>query len=164
MGRNREPAALIEAKGSSNIGKDELKRRYEQELKVDLTEVHAPSWLDGGSAEEFYEIAAKLAHVDERLFTELDEDVLARYLVAKSSYVEMTSLVSKEMKKKRGQDVDKLAKLTRAQNTYFNQCHTCASALGLTITSRCSIVIPKVEEAPKANRFAKFDKGTAKGR
>ena len=164
MGRNREPAALSEAKGSSNIGKDELKRRYEQELKVDLTEVHAPSWLDGGSAEEFYEIAAKLAHVDERLFTELDEDVLARYLVAKSSYVEMTSLVSKEMKKKRGQDVDKLAKLTRAQNTYFNQCHTCASALGLTITSRCRIVIPKVEEAPKANRFAKFDKGTAKGR
>ena len=76
----------------------------------------------------------------------------------------MTSLVSKEMKKKRGQDVDKLAKLTRAQNTYFNQCHTCASALGLTITSRCRIVIPKVEEAPKANRFAKFDKGTAKGR
>lgn len=159
MGRNALPMAIHEANGS-HMSNDEKKRRWESELKVDLLDVEAPPYLSESMADEFYKIAAKLAHVDKSLFTELDEDVLARYLLAKNNYLGVTSMISKEMSKKRGHDVDKMAKLTRMQNTYATQCHTCASALGLTVVSRVKIVIPKSEEAPKENRFAKFDKGT----
>lgn len=158
MGRNKEPAALIDAKGNTNWSNAYRKQRYEEELHVDLVDVEAPPYLSEAMADEFYKIAAKLAHVDKSLFTELDEDVLARYLLAKNNYLGVTSMISKEMAKKRGQDVDKLAKLTRMQNTYATQCHTCASALGLTVVSRVKIVIPKTEEAPKENKFKKFEK------
>lgn len=158
MGRNREPAALIEAKGKSHMSKADLKRRHESELKVDLTNINAPPYIDEAMEEEFYEIAAKLAHVDKNLFTELDEDVLARYLIAKGQYLDTTALLSKELAKKRGQDVDRLAKLTRMQNTFANQCHTNASALGLTVVSRVKIVLPGKDEAPKENRFDRFGK------
>lgn len=158
MGRNREPAALIEAKGNSHMSAAALKERYESELKVDLADINAPPYLDGAMEDEFYKVAAKLAHVDKNLFTELDEDVLARYLIAKSNYLATTALLSREMTKKSRRDVDKMAKLTRMQNTFASQCHTNASALGLTVVSRVKIVLPKTEEKPKENRFSKFNK------
>ncbi|MBR4320114.1 MAG: P27 family phage terminase small subunit, partial [Oscillospiraceae bacterium] len=49
-------------------------------------------------------------------------------------------------------------KLDKRQDRYFKQAHACASALGLTISSRCKLVIPKADEEEKVNRFAHFDK------
>lgn len=157
MGRNMQPASLISAKGRSHIAKAEIERREARELKVDLTNISPPIYLSESMAEEFLEIAAKLAHVSQKLFTELDEDVLARYLIAKSNYLRLTQLLSIELKRKHI-DVDAVSKLQRSQNTAFNQCQTCASSLGLTITSRCKIVIPDGADKPKENKFDRFDK------
>ena len=37
--------------------------------------------------------------------------------------------------------------------------YTCASSLGLTITSRCRLVIPKSDDKPKENKFRGFGTG-----
>ena len=42
------------------------------------------------------------------------------------------------------------------QDKSFKQCRACANDLGLTITSRCKLILPKTPENPKENKFAKF--------
>ena len=46
--------------------------------------------------------------------------------------------------------------LAKLQDRYFKQAQTAATALGLTISSRCKLAVPKSAEAPKVNKFAKF--------
>jgi len=35
---------------------------------------------------------------------------------------------------------------SRVARTYFDQCQQCASSMGLTISSRCRLVVPKPPE------------------
>ena len=37
---------------------------------------------------------------------------------------------------------------SRVARTYFDQCQQCASSMGLTISSRCRLVVPKPPEDP----------------
>ncbi|MEG0322852.1 MAG: P27 family phage terminase small subunit [Raoultibacter sp.] len=163
MGRTRKPTRLLIAEGKTHLSNSDVKRRLEEELEVDLTDITPPPQITGKLAQEFMAIAAKLAHVDAKLFTELDVDELARYLTAKDNYWTITKLLDKALGNatKRNSavlDTDEIAKLTRAQNTFFTQCETTARALGLTVTSRCAIVLPKGAEEPKQNKFEKFNK------
>ena len=43
-----------------------------------------------------------------------------------------------------------------SQDKVFKQCRAAASDLGLTITSRCRIVVPKQEDKPKNPFVSKF--------
>lgn len=149
MGNPKQPIALVVAKGKTHLSKAEIKEREEAELKVDLTNVTPPSYLPSELVEEFNEIAGKLLHIG--IITELDEDCLARYLLSKQTYLEYTSLLNKAIKDKKILDMEKVATL---QDKAFKQCRASANDLGLTIISRCKIVIPKVEE-PKENKFIK---------
>ena len=47
---------------------------------------------------------------------------------------------------------------TQRQDRYFKQAQTAAASLGLTISSRCKLVAPVQEEAPKENKFSKVGK------
>ena len=50
--------------------------------------------------------------------------------------------------------VERLALL---QDRYFKQCRQGAADFGLTVSSRCRLVVPKADkETPKENKFAKF--------
>ena len=51
-------------------------------------------------------------------------------------------------------EVERLALL---QDRYFKQCRQGAADFGLTVSSRCRLVVPKADkETPKENKFAKF--------
>lgn len=153
QGRKMEPVALIRAKGKSHYSKEYLEQREARELKVDLTEIKAPNWLPADMHDEFMEYAMKLLHVG--IMTELDEDCLARYVMAKAQYIQ--AIADKE-KARKSKDIDREIKYANMQDKYFKQCHACASALGLTITSRCKLVAPEADNEPPQNRFAKFAK------
>ena len=101
--------------------------------------------------DEFNDIANKLLHIG--IMTELDEDCLARYLLSKQSYLQYTSLLNKATKKN---NITEMEKLMTMQDKAFKQTRAAASDLGLTIASRCKLVMPKAEEAPKVNKFSKF--------
>jgi antirestriction protein ArdC len=48
--------------------------------------------------------------------------------------------------------------LDKRVDRYFKQAQTAAASLGLTISSRCKLIAPVKDEAPKVNKFAKFGK------
>lgn len=86
---------------------------------------------------EFREIGEILRQAG--LYTELDRDVLGQFLVARDRWVRADKLASAAIRDKD----EKLAKeWTAIQGTYFKQCRQCAEAMGLSISSRCRLVVP----------------------
>ena len=53
-----------------------------------------------------------------------------------------------------------LEKLENLRDKALKQCRGAAADLGLTISSRCRLVVPKPPEAPKENKFGKFREGS----
>lgn len=153
-GRNKQPVDLLIAKGKKHLTKDEIEARRAQEIKVDFKNVQAPDYLPENLHKEFDEIAGKLLAIG--VMTELDEDALARYLLSKQTYLQYTSLLTRALKENRIYDADKL---TTMQDKAFKQCRASASDLGLTIASRCRLVLPEGNTPPpKENKFMKFQK------
>lgn len=154
MGRARRPIDLLLIEGKKNWTKAEIEQRRREELVVEgLDDVTAPSYLTKKQKEEFYEIAPKLQSLN--IMTELDEDALARYLIAKTQYVRLSRRLNGMLGKKK--DLDEASKISNMLDKAFKQCRQSANDLGLTISSRCRLVVPKVEEAPE-NKFLKFAK------
>lgn len=151
MARPRQPIELVKAKGKKHLTKAEIEAREKTELKVKLKDVSIPEYLPAKLKEEFVDIANKLLVVG--VMTELDEDCLARYLLSKQSYLQYTSMLNKATKNNK---IIEMEKLMTMQDKAFKQCRASANDLGLTIASRCKLVMPIVEEKPKENKFSKF--------
>lgn len=154
MARPRQPIDLVKAKGKKHLTKQEYKERKEKEIQVDFKDVEAPEYLPKKLHDEFDEIAGKLLAIG--IMTELDEDTLARYLLSKQNYLHYTTLLTKALNENRIVDAEKLVGM---QDKAFKQCRACATDLGLTIASRCKLVLPTGNTPPpKENKFMKFQK------
>lgn len=141
MGKMREPIDLILAKGRKHMGREEIERRRAEEIHVPFIDVHPPEYLKGKKAQqEFNDYAEKLLAIG--IFTELDVDCLARYILSKALYLEYTSLLTKLIK---SGDTERAGKVQTMQDKAFKQCQSCARDLGLTITSRCKLTIPQTD-------------------
>lgn len=151
MARPRQPIELIQAKGKKHLTKAEIEARTKSELKVDLKDISIPEYLPKKLTDEFIEISNKLLEIG--IMTELDEDCLARYLISKHSYLQYTSLLNKATRKNK---ISEMEKLMTMQDKAFKQCRASANDLGLTIASRCKLVMPESKEPPKVNKFTKF--------
>lgn len=148
MARPRQPIELIKAKGKAHLTKAQIEAREKHELKVDLKDITIPKYLPSKLKKEFEEIAFKLLEIG--VMTELDEDCLARYLLSKQSYLQYTSMLNKATVEN---DIIKMEKLMTMQDKAFKQCRASATDLGLTIASRCKLVMPESKEPPKQNKF-----------
>lgn len=154
------------AKGKKHLTKEEIEKRQNTEVNTDgYKNVKAPSYLSKKQKQEFAEIATKLLGIG--IMCELDEDCLARYLIAQDNYLKFTKLLNAAIKKKSSKQYKDNAEMQRIlsadieanlihQDRAFKQCNSCADKLGLTITSRCRLVVPEPPEKPKENKFAKF--------
>ena len=139
MARPREPVDLIKAKGKTHMGKDTYEARKESELQVPFVDVNPPEYLTGKKQiAKFNHYANMLLSLD--IFTELDVDCLARYIMGEQLYLQYTSLLIELIKSK---DFEQLGKIQGLQDRAFRQCQQCARDLGLTISSRCKLVIPQ---------------------
>ncbi|MCI7207684.1 MAG: phage terminase small subunit P27 family [Clostridium sp.] len=141
-GRQKIPASIIEMRGKSHLSKEEIRKRKEEEIKVDSDKVKAPSYLPPDLKREFNKIAKDLLEVG--LITNLDVDTLARYVQSKKLYLELTNKLL-ENPNIMIEEKDILIQ----QDKLFKQCRQTATDLGLTITSRCKIVLPKTKEEKK---------------
>lgn len=101
----------------------------------------------------FEEIADLLTSVDEQLCTALDADQLARYVICEDVFKAYSRKLRAAIK---GGEITDLDKLQRQQNTAFQQVQTCASALGLNVSSRLRFDLRKPEK-PKRNKFDELD-------
>jgi P27 family predicted phage terminase small subunit len=73
------------------------------------------------------------------ILSELDADGLARYLIAESNYLRVTNRLTAALNSGNLADADKLSSM---QDRFFRQCRSAGSDLGLTVSSRCSLVLP----------------------
>lgn len=164
MARPREPIDLIAAKGRKHLTIAEYAERKNAEVTAPADNIKPPAFLLKKEREKFDEIAKQL--VELKIMTNLDCDVLARYIKAETEYIKVTKQVQKikfvpdkkSMVSEEAQLAEQYAQyeyLSKIQNRLMKACNENAKELGLTIPSRCKLVIPKEKEEKPVNKFMK---------
>lgn len=155
MARPRQPVKVLEFKENKHLTKAEIEERKQCEIHAKNDKISAPAYLTKKQKNEFDEIAAELMELD--IFSNLDCDALGRYLIAKENFLKYTRMLKKIPAQL--EYLLALEKTTTIQDKAFKQCRVAASDLGLTITSRCRLVIPKKDPEPESkwDRFASGD-------
>lgn len=152
------PADLIELGGVNHMGKAELDARRDREVHVPPADkVTPPKWLPKECRSEFKKIGNILQAAG--LFSDLDRDVLGQYFLCRERWLKADAQASAAI----AAEDEKLAKeWTTIQASYFKQARQAAEAMGLSVTSRCRIVVPNaVINAAGAAKAGDEDEFTA---
>ena len=154
MAGQRLPLEVVQARGSKHFTKAELEERREREIKPITDNIIAPTYLTKKQKDEFYKIADQLKKL--KILGETDVDALGRYIIANDFYINAVKKMRSTEVKNNPILFEKWAKI---QDKYFKQCRASANDLGLSISSRCKLVVPEAKkETPKENKFKKFEK------
>lgn len=141
MAGPRQPIDLLEYKGNKHLTKAETEARRAAEVKAPKPKskrVKPPTYLPESLHKKFRSLAKQLIEIG--ILAEIDYDCLARYLLAEHAYLAVTEQVNRAIA---NQAISLLEDLSKTQTRYFNQCSRAAADLGLTISSRCRLVVPK---------------------
>lgn len=139
MAGKRQPTDVVLANGRKHLSKTEEAERRAGEVKVSPAKTaKPPKWLPEGLRKDFRAIGKQL--IAAGLYTELDADTLGRYLIAQSEYLMATSHVHKAYQER---DPEAVEDWSRIQDRHFKQARNCANDMGLTVTSRCRLVVPE---------------------
>ena len=159
MAGQRLPLEVVQARGSKHLTKTEIEERQAREIKPITDNIIAPPYLTKKQKDEFYRIAEQLKKL--KILGETDTDALGRYIVANDFYINAVKQMRKPEVKN---DPIKFGAWAKIQERYFKQCRSSANDLGLSISSRCKLVVPeRKEEKPKENKFKKFEKRSVSG-
>ena len=149
MARPRQPTDLLIIKGKKHLTKKEVEERKNNEVKANSDKIKPPSYLPNNLKKEFDRIAIELTDI--KIISNLDCEALARFIVSEYNYQKVTKKLLKT-----GVDNAKYIDLLLMQEKLFKMCRQSASDLGLTISSRCKLVVPKPSEEKPKNKFSKF--------
>lgn len=155
MAGQRLPIEVVQARGSKHLTKAEIQERQEREIKPITDDIIAPDYLSKKQKDTFYKLANQLEKL--KIMGETDVDALARYIIANDAYVHAT----KQLRKSEVKNNPSLYESwSRIQERNFKMVRSSANDLGLSISSRCKLVVPGAnkEDKPKENKFAKFEK------
>ena len=147
MAGQRQPIDLVVYKGKKHLTKDEVERRKTAEVKADSDAVQAPAFLRAHLRPDFDRIAGELTEIG--IMSNLDCETLAWYLMYMDDYITLDERCTD------AEDIKTLSDLYCLKNTAYKSAMVAAKELGLTISSRCRLVVPKPDEKPK-NKFEKF--------
>lgn len=168
MAGGRQPIQLVQANGRKHLTKAEIQERLDSEPEVCTDEIAPPSNLTKAQNDRFVKLARQLQKI--RIMGETDCETLARYVVAQDLYEQaVKDLRAAQRQKPKGEGATMVAwdiwltaieKHDKRVERYMKQASTLARDLGLTISSRCKLVVPKSgeEEKPKGGKFAAFGK------
>lgn len=162
MARPRQPIDLIVEKGRKHLTKQEYESRKNSEVLAHFDNINAPTYLLKKERVKFEEIAKEL--LDIKIMSNLDCDILARYIRAETEYLKVARQLQKIKfmpdRKSQTPEDEQIAKqyaqyeyLSKIQNMLMKACNENARELGLTISSRCKLVIPKEKEEKPDNKF-----------
>ena len=163
----RQPIELVIAKGKKHLTKNEIEERRRSEVRGLTNGIAAPSFLTAKQKRQFDVIAGQLLEIG--IMSSTDNDAIARYITAQGLYEQAVKDLAKVQKEKPHEAdagklicwVNLLETLDKRVDRYYKQAQNAASALGLTISSRCKLVVPKSDEPPKGNKFDRFEGGKA---
>lgn len=138
MAGKRQPTDVVIANGRKHLSKTEEAERRAGEVKVvPAKTAKPPKWLPETLKKDFRIIGKRL--IAAGLYTELDADTLGRYLVAQHQWLIATGEAEKALAQRDQEGADGWGKI---QERYFKQARNCANDMGLTVTSRCRLVVP----------------------
>ncbi|MDC4242482.1 phage terminase small subunit P27 family [Clostridium tertium] len=149
MAGSKQPIDLLLAKGKKHLTKNEIEKRKSQEVKAPDDKVEAPSYLPENLKKEFNRIAEELINI--KIMSNLDVEALARFIIAEYQY---QKVVKKAIKM--SPDNDKYFDMLLMQEKLFKMARQAAGDLGLTISSRCKLVVPTQGNDKPKNKFQKF--------
>lgn len=134
----RQPTDLLKATGRKHLSRAEEAERRSREARVESAKTaKPPKWLPEWMKKDFRTLGKRL--IAAGLYTDLDADVLGRYLVAQHSWVAASREAADALDRQ-----DQAAEgWSRIQDRYFKQARACANDMGLTVTSRCRLVVPE---------------------
>lgn len=149
MAGKRQPTDVVLANGRKHLSRAEEAERRAGEVKVSPAKTaKPPKWLPETLKKDFRAIGKRL--IASGLYTELDADTLGRYLVAQHQWLIATAEVEKALSQKdpetgqirKKRDLAAADSWGKIQERYFKQARNCANDMGLTVTSRCRLVVP----------------------
>ena len=164
MAGSRQPTDLVVANGRKHLSRAEEAERRACEVQAPKPKtIKAPKWVPAQLKGDFRRLGKQLLACG--LYTDLDADTLGRYLVAQHQYLIATQETEKALAKRDQEAADSWG---RIQERYFKQARNCANDMGLTVTSRCRLVVPNMgtgKQSPEDdNPFLELIQGGAKKR
>lgn len=163
MPGKRQPTDVVVANGRKHLSVSEEAERRACEVQVPKPKtIKAPKWLPEQLKKDFRALGKQLIACG--LYTNLDADTLGRYLMAQHQYLLATGEAEKALSMKDQKNADAWGKI---QERYFKQARNCANDMGLTVTSRCRLVVPNMDgkQFPEDdNPFLQLIQGGAKKR
>lgn len=152
MGRARKVISM--RKGEMPKAERQAREEGEAKIKIDAENLVAPEWLTGEAQKEFNRVVSEARKID--YLDNLDLSVLAVYCDNYARYVNAATHLNN----------DGLVNVTDSGyatpspymsilNQSAKNIFTCSSKLGLAITDRLKLIVPKAAEKPK-NKYAKF--------
>lgn len=159
----RQPTDVILANGRKHLSKTEEAERRGREPKVEKPKTaRPPKWLPEALKKDFRALGKRL--IAAGLYTDLDADTLGRYLVAQHQWLIATQQAEGALAAK-PPDQEQADAWGRLQDRYFKQARNSANDMGLTVTSRCRLVVPESakQSGEEDNPFLQLIQGTSFG-
>lgn len=151
MAGTRQPTDLVVMNGRKHLGKAEEADRRAREVKAPpAVKAKPPKWLPDALKKDFRAVGKKLIELG--IYSDLDADTLGRYLISAHQYLLATGEAERALVQKNMTVADAWG---RIQERYAKQARNHANDLGLTVTSRCRLVMPKKDE-PEENAFERM--------
>jgi P27 family predicted phage terminase small subunit len=167
MPNPKQPIQLIQAKGNKHLTKSEIEERTRSEVQPNTDNIKPPKYLTPPQKKRFRAIVKDLIALG--IMGNTDCDALGRYIIAEDMYIKITDKLAEAMESSDlyldidDFDIDEymgalkaVEKYAGLQDKYFKQCRAAANDLGLSISARCRLVVPKAQEKPPENKFNKF--------
>ena len=170
---------LSVVEGGKHWTQEEIQQRQQEELHLPKPEaLKAPSWLGKDAKKLFKTYAEQLLKFPAGMVSELDTGTLARYCDCEAAYGEASRQKSSWLKecsqRLKAADTDNLADLEKdpAYGTAKDQldywigqmaklekiCRGCAAEMGMTVSSRCRLIVPKVDPKPEEDPLAQLQR------
>ena len=177
MAGQRQPINLVAVKGKKHLTKAEIEERKNTEVVAPCDKVRPPSYLTADQKKKFRKVAKELLAID--LIANVDCDALARLVIAQDQYLEITEQIRNTSlmvdvpvyevqtnpdtgEKERVQTGTmqvvngERERLMIIQDRCMKQCRQGAADFGLTVSSRCRLIVPKPQTQGQENKFAKY--------
>lgn len=147
----RQPIDLLLIKGKKHLTKAEIEQRREEEVKAPADNIKYPKYLPRELRAEYNKISKAL--VDIGIFTNLDTDSLARFLVAREQYVKATDAL-REVDP--SDDIIHYERVLRVQDKLYQQVKSAGQELGMSVSSRGRLLVPKKKDEKKDKAGDRF--------
>ena len=158
MAGQRQPTDLVVMNGRKHLTKAEIEARKNAEVTAPCDKVRPPSYLTPEQKKQFRKIAKELL---ETQYIEITEQIRETPLMEDVPVYETRENPDTGEKERVQVGTRQVVngereRLMIIQDRCMKQCRQGASDFGLTVSSRCRLVVPKPQQQKPENKFAKY--------